>query len=191
MKSVLMSIHPKWCELIAIGEKTIEVRKTAPKLYKPFKVYIYETKDKHYDGIGVHWDNGRNFIHNGGKIIGEFMCDEVYEFFTWGAGVACADKNINLLYPERVSKETRLTERQIVDYLETGKGTFEGYGWHISDLKIYDKPKELNEFGSLVKTIDWERGTVNLFKGNKFYKPMKRPPVSWCYVEEINDNTLQ
>ena len=104
MKSVLMSIHPKWCELIAIREKMIEVRKTAPKLYQPFKVYIYETKDKRYDGIGVHWDNGRNFIHNGGKIIGEFMCDEVYEFFTWGAGVACADKNINLLSPERVFK---------------------------------------------------------------------------------------
>ncbi len=26
MKSVLISIQPKWCEFIAIGKKTIEVR---------------------------------------------------------------------------------------------------------------------------------------------------------------------
>lgn len=31
MKSVLISIQPKWVEKIANGEKTIEVRKTAPK----------------------------------------------------------------------------------------------------------------------------------------------------------------
>ena len=33
MKKVLISIHPKWCKLIFSGEKTIEVRKTAPKLF--------------------------------------------------------------------------------------------------------------------------------------------------------------
>ena len=77
MKAVLISIQPKWCELIASGKKTIEVRKTAPKFDKPFKVYIYETKDKKYDGIGVHWENGRDFIHNGGKVIGEFICDDL------------------------------------------------------------------------------------------------------------------
>lgn len=35
------------------------------------------------------------------------------------------------------------------------------FGWHISDLKIYDEPKELSEFG------------------------LTRSPQSWCYVEEI------
>lgn len=43
MKSVLISIKPKWVEKIEIGEKTIEVRKTAPKEV-PFKAYIYMTK---------------------------------------------------------------------------------------------------------------------------------------------------
>lgn len=43
MKSVLIAIQPKWCELIASGKKTIEVRKTAPKLQTPFKCYIYCT----------------------------------------------------------------------------------------------------------------------------------------------------
>ena len=46
-KAVLISIRPKWCEKIASGEKTIEVRKTRPKLHTPFKCYIYCTKDKH------------------------------------------------------------------------------------------------------------------------------------------------
>ena len=46
MKSLLISINPKWCELIASGKKTVEVRKTKPKLETPFKVYIYETKGK-------------------------------------------------------------------------------------------------------------------------------------------------
>ena len=43
-KAVMLSIRPKWCEKIASGEKTIEVRKTRPKLETPFKCYIYETQ---------------------------------------------------------------------------------------------------------------------------------------------------
>ena len=45
MKAVLISIKPKWCDLIRRGRKTVEVRKTCPKLEVPFKVYIYETMD--------------------------------------------------------------------------------------------------------------------------------------------------
>ncbi len=44
MKAVLISIRPKWCEKIISGEKTIEVRKTRPKMDTPFKCYIYCTK---------------------------------------------------------------------------------------------------------------------------------------------------
>lgn len=46
-KAVMLSILPKWCAKIASGEKTIEVRKTKPKLETPFKCYIYCTQDKH------------------------------------------------------------------------------------------------------------------------------------------------
>ena len=48
MKSVLISIRPQWCEKIASGEKTIEVRKTAPKKV-PFKCYIYMTQGTYKD----------------------------------------------------------------------------------------------------------------------------------------------
>lgn len=44
-KKVLISIHPKWCELIFNGRKTIEVRKSFPKqLETPFEVLVYCTK---------------------------------------------------------------------------------------------------------------------------------------------------
>ena len=59
-----------------------------------------------------------------------------------------------------------------MDFIKYGKGK-PLYAWHISDLVIYDKPKELSEFEGLRKT--------------KFgYEPIeiKRPPQSWCYVEE-------
>ena len=45
-KAVLISIRPEWCDKIASGRKTIEVRKTKPKLDTPFKCYIYMTKQK-------------------------------------------------------------------------------------------------------------------------------------------------
>lgn len=75
-KSVLISIRPKWCELIANGKKTVEVRKTAPKLETPFKCYIYETRV-------------------GGNIIGDFVCDsiDVYEY-TYTDGVDIDDDTL-------------------------------------------------------------------------------------------------
>lgn len=57
MIAVLISIRPKWCEKIISGEKTIEVRKTRPKMDTPFKCYIYKCGN--------------------GKVIGEFLCDEI------------------------------------------------------------------------------------------------------------------
>ena len=62
MKSILISIQPKWCELIASGKKTIEVRKTRPKLETPFKCYIYETKGKLQRYSSVAWETEGNGI---------------------------------------------------------------------------------------------------------------------------------
>ena len=82
MKSVLISIQPKWCELIASGKKTVEVRKTRPKLDTPFKVYIYMTKA--YDTL---FGNGKpkKLCVDGGKVIGEFLnrpeCEAVTEIY--------------------------------------------------------------------------------------------------------------
>ena len=78
MKAVLISIHPRHCENIASGKKTVEVRKTAPKLKTPFRCYIYETKDRRFENIAVCWNDGTpDFIHATGKILGEFVCDRI------------------------------------------------------------------------------------------------------------------
>lgn len=130
MKSILISIKPKYCELIAAGKKTIEVRKTRPKIETPFKCYIYCTKKFFKQGNGYF--QGKYC----GKVIGEFVCDAIFPF------------SIKYSHPEsRVALKhfsfTGLTDKQIIDYFGNGK---QGYGWHISDLVIYDEPKELHEF---------------------------------------------
>lgn len=175
MKAVLISIQPKWCELIASGKKTVEVRKTKPKLETPFKCYIYETQSRtetpFVDEEGHHIFKGR------GQVIGEFVCDRIVQFE-------------NSIYDEAFI-ETRQRSCVPMGNLLVYIGVKDyGYGWHISDLKIYDDPRELSEFkhecnGICVDTkkkIKCERIMVDGFSCNGL-KPITRPPQSWCYVE--------
>jgi predicted transcriptional regulator len=81
-KAVLLSIRPKWCEKIARGEKTIEVRKTKPKLETPFKCYIYCTMDHPYISVSCGELDKLNYRTNtvgrcNGKVIGEFTCERI------------------------------------------------------------------------------------------------------------------
>lgn len=172
MKAVLISIRPKWCELIATGKKTIEVRKTRPKIEPPFKCYIYCTLDGGIKG-DILLKDGQVSKVVCGMVIGEFVCDGFDEFTPTEYGVSF--KRFSALH------RTCLSVAEIREYL-CGKI---GYGWHISDLKIYDKPRELREFMSLVRSEDWEKGTDDFCINGRFYKTLKRPPQSWCYVEEV------
>lgn len=187
MKAILMSIKPKWCEKIFSGEKTIKVCKTTPKLETPFKVYVYCTSIKNMnlsDYVEMHAKTGGKIDDWSGKVIGEFVCDEIYEFITWGTGVACIDSNLTQVPQERVIKETCLTEQQIMDYLERGIGNYEGVGLHITAPKLYDKPKELEDFWSVRctnKTGDCEKCKVKPACINN----ITRPPKSWCYLGEV------
>ena len=63
------------------------------------------------------------------------------------------------------------------------------YGWHISDLVIYDKPKELSKFMKpCVNDLYCEScamfGEFCDQCGNKALM-LSRAPQSWCYVEEL------
>lgn len=174
MKSVLISIQPKQCELIANDEKTIEVRKTKPNIETPFKVYIYCTNTKPFlvwgDVFRGNWET--EFTHLigynrkkaekiwdvfNGKVMGEFVCDFIDEF---------SFENTDGVKFKRFSalKETCLSLNQIRAYAGSRPVI---YGWHISNLVVYDSPKELSEFKNL--------------KG----KQIKRPPQSWCYVQKL------
>ena len=179
MKSVMLSIRPKWCENIANGEKTIEVRKTKPKLDTPFKCYIYCTLQGCNEFFRVDlgrdvakWNRGK-WADRKGNVIGEFICDRIYELAPLNHA------------PDDVEKQACLTREEIVNYL---KGT--GYGWHISDLRIYDAPRELSEFQRATDPCDschaeytWECTDCKKLGGD-----IKRPPQSWCYVEDWEDN---
>lgn len=175
MKSVLIAIRPKWTEKIASGEKTIEVRKTAPKEV-PFKCYIYETKGQYVKFThGAHTKYG----YGRGKVIGEFICDKVYmSFVGYMKNEPCYWDILN---------GSCLTKDEIMNY---GKWKTL-YGWHISDLKIYDKPKELSEFSrpcsysglcfSCKRTSFKKDG--NLLCNTK----ITRPPQSWMHVEDLGE----
>lgn len=177
MKAVLLSIQPKWCELIASGEKTVEIRKTRPKLETPFKVYIYCTKGRgdclwRWNGI---WYDTQDPNHRpnrlDGKVIGEFICDTFITDRTFG-------------HDALLKAAACMSEVEAAVYCVNN----EMYGWHISDLVIYDKPKELSEFSHTEEYINnlrnqvchWEYGI-----DDECARPLRRPPQSWCYVEEL------
>ena len=187
MKSVLISIQPKWCELIANGTKTVEVRKTKPKLDAPFKCYIYCTANKKgvNDLLEIHGTDGKIRKANG-KVIGEFVCNCV-------VGVKC-DNGYQAAYNRK--QNTCLSDEEIMQYANNGKVCY----WHISDLVIYDKPKELSEFyhycGDNPKCDGCEAHYYSSTEcGLEDYccspiegcKPLKRPPQSWCYVEKVGE----
>ena len=173
MKSVLISIQPKWCELIASGEKTMEVRKTKPKMKTPFKCYIYctygqgliERSDPCLPNMLIEqkvtkektWGSCCN-----GKVIGEFVCDRIYHIGNNGRFIIDGDQALT----NGIARESCLDFRDMRDYL----GARDGYAWHISDLQIYDTPRELDSF----------RGTC----GNDAMH-LHSPPQSWCYVETL------
>ena len=183
MKAILMSIQPKWCELIFNGQKTIEVRKTRPLIDMPFKVFVYETKAQFVKSIRGACTT---FGYGRGKVIGSFVCDKVYKIVPDGEyysdGYDIDDDRL---------AETCLTREQLREY---GKGVTL-YGWHITEPKLFDKPKEFYELYAPCKknkqTADEGcKGCVYAYKGTttgEIYcdNALNRPPMSWCYVEKL------
>lgn len=186
--AVLISIKPKWVGLIANGDKTIEIRKTRPKLETPFKCYIYETKGD--TDVPVIYDDGSMDFHGRGMVVGEFVCDGIkrYPFI-----------NQTLLKEDAWYPVDADIHDMCLSYAEIYKygGGKDLYGWHISDLVIYDKPKDLTDFfyppeeycekGLCAKCPKDQMPTPD---GDyefdcEWNRPLKRPPQSWCYVEEI------
>ncbi len=201
-KAVMISIRPKWCEKICSGEKTIEVRKTRPKLETPFKCYIYCTKAKgrlveilkdgdenygeiyHGKPVFIKLDEGSVCDMWGKrlKVIGEFTCDRIYELKPRSPGGSYYVKGESQLTTNDVARQSCLTLKDMHEYLQAKVG----YGWHISDLVIYDEPKELSEFQRATDPCDschaeytWECTGCKKLSGD-----IKRAPQSWGYVEE-------
>ncbi len=209
MKAVLASIRPQHCINIANNIKSVEVRKTRPKLDTPFKVYIYCTAGKPYMVYNDDsWCTGYAALNNysekrakevwelmNGKVIGEFVCDSIFEI----------DKNyeVHTELPdcptefwlewddapdeyettEAIEKATCLSIGEICLYIGSGYGC---YCWHISNLVIYDEPKPLSDFKQCHKCPygGYENCKQHEYSCDGDYK-LTKPPQSWCYVEEM------
>lgn len=169
MKSVLISIQPKWCELIASGEKTLEVRKTRPKLETPFKCYIYATKVK------PGWFDLAKKERFDGKVIGEFVCDNIRCF---DVPYPAFQKELD----KRIMDESCCTYYQLHGYAYHDAM----YGWHISNLVIYETPKKLSDFKKYNLTCYYDHLGLATPKCKDCKGcQVNRPPQSWCYVETL------
>ena len=214
-KAILISIKPYWVFLIIARimgwkidkEKTIEVRKNFPKdqdWNRNVKIYCSRDK-KSFSKIPKEYQPFmEKFL---GKVIGEFVCDRIDKYkyrLTTYEETPYKGKYIS---KEELAKSC-LSIYEINDYLN-GKNA---YFWHISRLKIYDKPKDLSEFESAFhcfniqnvecKTNAFGEYVFQHYKNSfcricKYYngdfgdcnkhafQQLKKPPQSWCYVEEL------
>lgn len=180
-KAVLISIRPKWCELIAAKKKPVELRKTRPKIEPPFKCYIYCTKDPGNEGISTHFyesEDGHFYSANktykaflSGTIIGEFLCDNTGKHY------------LNSVTCKKLSELSCVPSDEIHIYAQPHDFV---YGWNISNLVIYDMPKYLCDFQLYCNHREdcctckrWSAKSFDCIAG------LKRPPQSWCYVEEL------
>ena len=175
MKSVMISIQPKWCELIASGKKTVEVRKSKPNIAIPFKCYIYQTKGKWMFNVlrknGLS-DMANKLLLGKGKVIGEFVCNAIIS-------------NCEMANTDIAEQKGRIKREVLLQYA----GGKQLYGWNISKLVIYDRTKEINEFYRKKTkngyTTEWNiEGIVHYPKKEVVFEEIKTPPQSWCYVDE-------
>lgn len=195
-KAVLISIRPKWCKKIISGEKTVEIRKTAPRLKTPFKCYIYCTNGTGANTLNIPINverlladcsiNGMRSMNcqiGNSKVIGEFVCNEI-QYADASCFVVKEDG-------EKALEGSCIDKADLFEYLRWNIGTPRAecapfYRWQISDLKIYGIPLELDFFRKeCVNDINCEScamyRNVNGTCGNDALK-LRRPPQSWCYV---------
>ena len=201
-KSVLISIRPRWIDLISRGKKTIEVRKTRPKLDPPFKCYIYCTHstdhpcgyigcydhDWHTFGLisPLNIEAGKHFNIEvvSGKVVGEFTCDAILPIIVFDNG---SIQNWNFWS----LNESCMSYEDMADYIGRGK---QGYGWRISELKIYDEPRNVSDFkiGDACPFLgrngcSYEFHCFRAGKTMRCGNYLDKAPQSWCYVQNLED----
>ena len=196
MKSILISIKPKHCANILNGLKTIEIRKRFPKDYRGW-VYIYCTKDNKQRLYHVALldksnhvfkrayredkiDNRTNYLN--GKVVARFYCDNVEEIKFINPNRTCGfscEISDNDCYYNINENECCLSQDDLYDYLQ-GKN---GKDINITNLEIFDIPKELSEFQGMC--TNWcELKRLHFCKHIPNCNiPLKKAPQSWCYVE--------
>lgn len=198
MKSILISIQPQWVERILNGGKCVEIRKTIPKCELPCKVYIYCSIGKYklrripchyvvnkYPFETIDLDDNKYDVMNG-KVVAEFTLKKIDEIEICYPSVFINNEEEEGYWFQSNAciyfEEIMYYITQKYDYNVWESKNYKIYGWHIDNLKIYDKSKELSEFTHNV--ADYSNGVV-MYSLKK--EPLKIPPQSWCYVEECRN----
>ena len=185
-EAVLISIRPEWCRLIANGEKTVEIRKTRPRMKPPFRCYIYCSASRTTDPnriLEVHGFDGKIRKDNG-HVMGEFVCDRIYELEAEKCpGGSYYAKGQDQATTNMIARQSCLDLKDMHDYLHGKKG----YAWHISDLVLYDMPKKLECFckpcPEKLYCEDCAMYNENEERcGNEALR-LRRAPQSWQYVK--------
>lgn len=195
MKEVMVRILPQRCEKIANGEVTFEVLRTRPKIETPFKSYIYCPHPKGRYDFGLCKNEGKidlitkcNYpyaeLHKipllSGKVIGEFVCDEIkkYVFPSTGEGIdkqyiiqrfndGIEEFDYTVLVAEegkdssnncKLCQESGKSFEEIQKWIGTTKADKTFFGWHISEMNIYEKPKNVWDYirpeGEAIEQLD-------------------------------------
>lgn len=188
-KAILLSIKPNWVAKILNGEKTIEIRKRLIPVGT--KVYIYVTKN----GLILQIDRTNNFCrlwkeknnrlncdYLNGKVVASFIVDkcekcEMQMCLYNQHSIYINNKYVGELESCKLEllEKSCITSEELYKYLSNDFDEKIFYAWHISQLKIFDKPKELGEFGIPQKPYK---------NGNYEVKILTKAPQSFMYVEE-------
>lgn len=180
MRKVLASLKPYYYYLVGEGIKKIEVRKDMPKASDwDNEVLFYMSKDeKSFAKIPKEFQE--KYRKHFGKVGMQFICDKVYmSFVGYMKNEPCYWDILN---------GSCLTKDEIMNY---GKWKTL-YGWHISDLKIYDSPKKLSEFYTKKKCNSCKKSgyesTACMYDEDcKVPMSITRAPQSWQYIEDLGE----
>ena len=182
MRKVLARLKPYYYYLVGEGIKTIEVRKNMPKASDwDNEMLFYMSKDvKSFAKIPKEFQE--KYRKHFGKVGMQFVCDWIVKITPHCDIEGCVNQYIHD-YPAILGENDCLSFKEMKAYL----GNKNGYDWHISNLKIYDKPKELNDFCKPCKItppICDDRCEYYSDYSGVCMNYVNRPPQSWCYVEK-------
>ena len=194
MKAIMISIKPQHLVNILNGKKPIEVRKNkalanatkkmiAEQGYAQFLVYCSKDKGnnlhKNRNGwfvneMNVIFVDGKPIYENyNGKVVCSFKCYKVEDI---KPKVKLGILNTYNTYETETLVINPLLEKCCLSYeeLDLYLEWKNGYAIHISDLKIFDTPKELGEFKHERK---FENTPITEITR------LTKAPQNYCYVE--------
>ena len=212
MRAMILVLSPKEsCDLLN-GNLSVLARKKFPSDYVGW-VYIYCTKSQYeelwwYDGTedfrlykkGIANEEDTGWHLQNGKVVARFWCDKVEELERTVYGYY----KTNTITWSKIEDKICLRNKDLDIYFKAenhfGKV---GYAIHITNLEIFDKPKEISKFEKLgsylnptIKCPKKDKGKCNLgispftnqWCGCEKAKLTRAPRSGWCYIDVDENN---